>query len=105
MIDNIMEHIHKARIEAQKRHIKVNTIIIDEELARTEHLLIDNYIMPPMIMGLEVKYLEHLTKDYGFNFVLADGSTMQNKISNLELENDYLRGKLKRIEELVGENK
>ena len=103
MIDNIMEHIHKARIEAQKRHIKVNTIIIDEELARTEHLLIDNYIIQPMIMGLEVKYLKHLTKDYGFNFVLADGSTYQDKIKNLELENDYLRAKLKRIEELVGD--
>lgn len=105
MIDNIMEHIYKAQIEARKQHIKANTIIIDEELARTENLLIDNYIIPPMIMGLEVKYLKHLTKDYGFNFMLADSPTMQDKIKNLELENDYLRAKLKRIEELVGDIK
>ena len=102
-MEDIMEHFYKARREAIKQYIKANIIIIDEDLARTEHLFIDNAIIPPMIMGLEVKYLKNLTQDYGFNFIMSYGATHQDRIKELELENELLRAKLKNIEEVLGE--
>lgn len=101
MIKDIMEHFYKARIEAQKQHIKANMIILDEDLARTEHLLVDDKIIPPMIMGLEVKYLKNLTQDYGCHFIMTDGLIYQDRLKELEVENEILKSKLKRIEEVL----
>ena len=98
---DIIGHINKARIEAQKQLIKANMIILDEDLAIAEHLLVDNKIIPPMIMGLEVKYLKNLTQDLGCHFIMTDGLVYQDRLKELEVENEILRSKLKRIEEVL----
>lgn len=82
MIKDLYEHIQKARCEAQKRHIKANMIVIDEELAHTEKLIIPNssfsYLeLPPMIFGLEIKYQKNLKNDYESNFVIFESSNKQ----------------------------
>ena len=105
MVDNIIDHIRKAQIEAQKQHFKANTIIIDTELARMNEVYapsFDGYeIYPPMIMGLEVKYIHNLTKDYGINFAITEGNTMANELISLRKENKELREKLNKLKEVL----
>lgn len=105
MINNIIDHIRKAQIEAQKQHFKANTIIIDTELARMNEVYapsFDGYqICPPMIMGLEVKYQNNLTKDYGVNFILTKTFTQNDELSELRKENEILREKLNKLKEVL----
>ena len=60
MIDNIYDHIIEAKIEAEKRMIEANTIIINKNLAFSDKGCIQflNNITeyPPMIFGLKVVY-------------------------------------------------
>ena len=98
MIDNIIDHIRKAQIEAQKQHFKANTIIIDTDLAMINNFC-PNY--PRMIMGLEVKYVHNLTKDFGINFAIAEGNTMVNELISLRKENKELREKLNKLKEVL----
>lgn len=89
MIEDLYGHIRKARFEAQKKHIKANMIVIDEELAHTEKLIIPNgpfsYLeLPPMIFGLEIKYQKNLKNDYGSNFVIFESlNKKQNELEEL----------------------
>ena len=113
MINNIYEHIRKASIEAQKQMIKANIIIIDTDLAKTNHLFIPgtsffpksetSYMFSPMIMGLEVKYADNLTRDYGFNFVITKGKTTLEELIELREENKELKNKLRKIKEAFGD--
>ena len=103
MIDNIIEHIRKAQLEAQKQHFKANIIIIDSDLAMINNFCPD---YPRMIMGLEVKYIHNLTQDYGINFAIAEGDTMSNELISLRKENRELRRKLNKVKQVfesVGE--
>ena len=104
MINNIIEHIRKASIEAHKQMIKANMIIIDTDLARTNHLFIpeNGTLYSPMIFGLEVKYADNLTRDYGFNFVIAEGNTQLEELIELRKENKELKNKLKQLKEVLG---
>ena len=99
MVHNIIAHIRKAQIEAQKRNFKVNTIIIDSELAMINNLSCPNY--PRMIMGLEVKYEHNLAKDYGINFAITEENTMLNELISLRKENKELREKLNKLKEVL----
>ena len=105
MIDNIIEHIRKAQVEAQKQHFKANTIIIDTYLAKMNEIYapsFDGYsVYPPMIMGLEVKYVHNLTKDYGINFAITEGNTMSNELILLRKENQELKEKLNKLKEVL----
>ena len=100
MIDNIIDHIRKAQIEAQKQHFKANIIIIDTDLAQMNNLYAPTFY-PPMIMGLEVKYVHNLTKDYGINFAITEGNTMSNELNQLREENKILREKLNKLKEVL----
>lgn len=105
MIDNIIDHIRKAQVEAQKQHFKANTIIIDTELAQMNDLYAPTFegysVYPPMIMGLEVKYQTNLTKDYGVNFILTETHTTNDELSKLRKENEILREKLNKLKEVL----
>lgn len=103
MIKDIYDHIRKAEVEARKQHFKANTIIIDTELAKMNEVYaptFDGYsICPPMIMGLEVKYQNNLTKDYGVNFILTETHTQNDELVKLRRENEMLKEKLNKLKE------
>lgn len=85
--DNIYEHIRKAKEEAMKKNIEVNTIMIDKEIAYTNHLIgVDGnvrYDFPPMLFGMKVLYKENLPNNA--NFILT--KTPKNKMEQInELE-------------------
>lgn len=75
-MEDLFEHIEKAHRQALKDRIKANTIIIDSTLAKTNHIYQPNGFgydeIKPMILGLEIKYQDNLTKDFGYNFILGD---------------------------------
>lgn len=100
MVDNIIDHIRKAQIEAQKQHFKANIIIIDTDLAEMNNLYAPTFY-PPMIMGLEVKYQNNLTKDYGVNFIITKTFTQNDELSKLRKENEILREKLNKLKEVL----
>ena len=100
MVENIIEHIRKAQLEAHKRNIKANTIIIDTELAMINNLLCPNY--PNMIMGLEVKYEHNLTENYGINFAITEGNTTEDEVRWLRKENKMLKEKIAKLKEILG---
>ena len=96
MMNNILEHINKAKEEFLKNGFEANTIIINEELARTEHLLIpvgDDTVFsfPPTILGLKVEYAKKLPLDA--NFIV----TKTNKPKEDELE--YYKNRCEELEQ------
>lgn len=105
MVDNIIDHIRKAQIEAQKQHFKANTIIIDTDLARTNEIYFptkDGYtICPSMIMGLAVQYQNNLTHEFGVNFIITNTHTPNDELSDLRKENKELRKKLNKLKEML----
>lgn len=105
MIDNIIEHIRKAELEAQKQHFKANTIIIDTDLARTNEIYFptkDSYtICPSMIMGLAVQYQNNLTHEFGVNFIITNTHTLNDELSRLRKENEILREKLNKLKDVL----
>ena len=105
-IDNIMIHIRKAKIEAERNNIKANMIIIDEHIAKVNNLYSwdGRYVRetPPMIFGLQVEYLEDLSKDYGANFIITKGNTVADENKKLREENARLKERLRKIEEALG---
>lgn len=105
MIDNIIDHIRKAQIEAQKQHFKANIIIIDTDLARMNEIYFptrDGYaICPSMIMGLAIQYKNNLSHDYGVNFIITNTHTPQNEFEKLRKENEILREKLNKLKEVL----
>lgn len=100
MVEDIIEHIRKAQLEAQKQHFKANTIIIDTELAMINNLSCPNY--PRMIMGLEVKYQYNLAQDYGINFAITEGNTTEDEVRWLRKENKMLKEKIAKLKEILG---
>lgn len=100
MVEDIIEHIRKAQLEAHKRNFKFNTIIIDADLAMINNLSCPNY--PRMIMGLEVKYEHNLTENYGVNFILTKTHTQNDELSELRKENEMLKEKLAKLKEILG---
>lgn len=104
MIDNIIDHIRKAELEARKQHFKANTIIIDTDLARMNEIYVPYFngysVYPPMIMGLEVKYINNLTKDYNVNFIVTNSHTIQDELAELRKENEMLKEKLNKLKEV-----
>lgn len=103
MFNNIYEHIRAAKIEAEKSYIRANTILIDEGLAKTNEMFIEGVgIVPPMIFGLEVKYVSKLSENYGINFALLNSNnTMNQENIRLKQEVELLQRKLDGLKELL----
>lgn len=103
IIEDIYDHIYKAYNESIKRNIKANQIIIDRDLAITNHIYFKNIDggmcdYNPMIFGLAIDYDKNLRKD-GYNFVIGYNSRLDKKPKTLE---DYTTAEL--LEELQRRN-
>lgn len=101
--EDIVGHIYSAYLEAIKSEIKINQIIIDEDLAKTNHIYFKNVngsIMSihPMILGLAITYKKNLKKD-GYNFIMCFNPTLDKKPKTLA---DYTTAEL--LEELQRRN-
>lgn len=102
-IDDIINHIRKAETEALKRDIKINQIIIDEDLAITNNLYFKSFnrsikTAAPMIFGLAVDYQKNL-KEEGYNFIIGYNPRLDEKQKTLA---DYTTTEL--LEELQRRN-
>lgn len=100
IIEDIIDHINKAKLEAIKRNIKINQIIIDKDLAMTNHIYfknVDGNISEanPMILGLSIKYQENLKQD-GYNFIIDYNENLDKKPKTLA---DYTEEEL--LQELL----
>lgn len=110
-VDDIIKHINKARLVAEHEYIKANMIIIDQDLAETNHLIVPHFDYNgkltslskcgPMIFGLNVEYKKNLTEDLGVNFIITEVPDT-DRIKALEKENAELREQLNKIKELLG---
>lgn len=101
--EDIVDHIYSAYLEAIKREIKINQIIIDQGLAITNHIYFKNVngsitTMHPMILGLAVVYQKNLKKD-GYNFIMCFNPRLDEKPKTLA---DYTTAEL--LEELQRRN-
>lgn len=103
IIEDIYDHIYKAYNEAIIRNIKANQVIIDRDLAITNHIYfknIDGNISEsnPMILGLSIKYQANLKQD-GYNFIIGYNPRLDEKPKTLA---DYTTTEL--LEELQRRN-
>lgn len=103
IIEDIYDHIYKAYNEAIIRNIKANQIIIDRDLAITNHIYFNNVDgsicdCKPMMLGLAIVYQENLAKD-GYNFIIGYNPRVDEKPKTLA---DYTIAEL--LEELQRRN-
>lgn len=103
IIENILDHIQKAKLEALERNIKVNQILIDEDLAITNHICFKNVDgsiceYEPMIFGLAVEY-DKSVRENGYNFIMGYNPRLDEKPKTLA---DYTTKEL--LEELQRRN-
>lgn len=96
---DLLEHINRCRMEALKKHIEANLIVIDKDVAITNSIYYPteygvNYI-PPMIMGMRVDYEKNLRDEYGFNFVISE-SHLEPKPTIRDFSTDELLEELRR---------
>lgn len=78
-MQDILEHIEKARNYMLKEHIKANTIIIDSDVAKVngfQYLSSRQTVadVPTLFMGLQVLYENNLSETVGIpvNFVMTE---------------------------------
>ena len=103
-INNLFEHIRKAKYEADKRLIKANTVVIDTHVAMVNSMWIDERtITSPTICGLRIEYANNLRDDLGFNFMLVNRNLKEEK-EELEERIKLLEKKIKALKEILGED-
>ncbi len=109
MMDNLIDHIREAQEQALIHNIKVNSILIDKGIAisngfydvtNLDGLHTDVRKIPPMVLGLNVVYVNNL-KDKGANFALCYIERKEeNKMEKAESERlvifDYLTKELRK---------
>ena len=81
-MDDLMEHIYKAREYAIRDGIREAMIIIDTGIAKVNGFLIQErtgfLTIPPMIMGMSVKYDNKLKDLTGANFIITEDKLPEN---------------------------
>ena len=97
IFNDIYEHIRAGYLEALKRNIKANTIVIDTGVAIVNNLYAPNQ---PMLCGLKVKYEANLAEDFGFNFALINDTT-PSELSLLRRENAELKKTIEKIKNML----
>lgn len=93
-INNILEHIMKAKKQALRDNIKANTIVIDKDIAKINGFYFQNVGLsfleiPPTIVGLKIAYSENLSDELGIdaNFVIGEqknGNPLADYTNDLE---------------------
>lgn len=73
-MDNLMEELRKAQIEAEKQGIRANAIILSDKYHYIkEHIIYGNALMPPMLCGMRAVFdAEKLPEEYAFAIVDSD---------------------------------
>jgi hypothetical protein len=67
MTKEFIEKIQQAQVEAIKKGIKANTVLINDKIGYVKPFLLGrNSIFPPMICGLEVQITDELPECYDF---------------------------------------
>ena len=94
MMDNILEAIKKARIEAIKQGIRANAIIISPEFHYIKEFIVSengryNSLMPPMLCGMKA-YIDssgETPEEYAFAIVDSDPpATNEDRIREKVIE-------------------
>ena len=107
-INDLYEHIAKAKEIAIRDGIKANMIIISPSVAKVNGFpmaVSHTYGMkefkkeivevPPMIMGLEVQY-DEIVRDYGAYFIIAEKPKNREKKSLEDYSTDELLEEIRR---------
>lgn len=99
---NFMEHLYRARAEADIRQIKANAIMINDNLYYS-HLYIHGITRVDMICGLKCVYTKELPEDTLFALVninkLPDGK--DEEIAKLKEENARLKEAIFNLNEMA----
>lgn len=98
---SVLEHIAKARDEGLKRGFKLNTIVIDEDLAYSNGFGVVlnselRFSINPTIMGLNISYKKNLKKEYGYNFIIGNNEIETTEKTLDDFTNDELIEELRR---------
>lgn len=102
--EKLMNQIRKARIEAIQAGINAQTIILDEEVALFNGLLVDNTLYTPCIFGLKINYknLKDIKiKDKPISFVITDKEANLTELELLREENAELKKKIESMKEIL----
>lgn len=100
-IENIVEHIRKARYEALIRNIEANAIVINKSFAITQGFYypeLSGY-MSPMIFGMKMIY-ENDRLPFDASFAVLNSTAMFSEREMLTKENEELRQKLAEIKKI-----
>lgn len=102
---NIVEHIIQAQIEAVKRVIKANAVVISDKLYFSKLQISCNDDVP-MICGLKCVYSKELPDDTLFAVCYLPNApqTKDERFKELEAENAKLKEKLQMIADFVEDN-
>ena len=99
---DIYEHIRNAREWAIEKNIMDAMIIIDRDIAYTNQLYIQEgngfLSVPPMIMGMEIKYDPCLSERLGVNFIITENkhNEVKERTSLEEYSTEELLDEIKR---------
>lgn len=103
-MEALIKHIAKARREALKAGIEANMVAIDREFARVKGFPIQDFEgmlqVPDMICGLKVIFDDLPMEDHAF-WVFRSEKVPANRVRQLEEENEKLKEKLKKIQDLI----
>lgn len=100
--ENLLEHIRAAKIQADKKNIAANMIILDTGVAITNGLYLTDGFIDPTIWGMKVKYQSKLADDYNVNFAILH-TNAKSRFEALEKENKFLKETIKKIIDLLNE--
>ena len=105
MTEELMKQILKAREEAIKVGINARTIILDEDVALFNGMLVENTLYTPCIFGLEINYRKNLkdikVKDKPISFIITDKEAELTELERLRKENAELRNKIESLKEVL----
>lgn len=87
MTKEFIEKIQQAQVEAIKKGIKANTVIINDKIGYVKSFLLGrNSIFPPMICGLEAEITDELPEYYDFLIYENPVTKMDRLISDIRKE-------------------
>lgn len=108
IFDSLQEAIKQAEYEAFKRGFKANTIVINEKFSFVKSFVaqkINRVVMyPPVIMGYKLLVGKLPDNDADFMMFYQNNiPSAEERIAELEKENEMLKAKLQELKEKIEE--